>query len=90
MAKKMENNNYGVYKVDGKSFILKKDGFANTYECQKWIRGKVSKSEDEAVDMGGEYAIMSLRKKFKLQTKTTVSVKLIESGSEQPASKTVK
>jgi hypothetical protein len=78
MAKKTKND-YGVYKVQGDSFILKKGGFANSYECEKWIRNQVKSTKGDA-DLSGEFAIMSLRRKFSLETKSTVSVKLVDSG----------
>jgi len=86
MAKKMETNNYGVYKVEGETLKLKKGGFSNTYECEKWIRGQVRGNTDK--DMGGEFAIVSLRKRFTLETKTTVSVKLVESDARPSTPKT--
>jgi len=84
MAKKFEKNNYGVYKVDGDSFILKKGGFANSYECEKYVR---QQAKHEGAGLAGEFAIMSLRRRFSLETKTTVSVKLVDAGAPMPASR---
>jgi len=78
MAKKVGKSDYGVYKIDGDNLVLKKGGFANTYECEKWVRAQAKK---EGAGLEGEFAILSLRKKFTLQTKTTVTVKLIDSDA---------
>lgn len=92
MAKKTKND-YGIYSVKngGKTFTLVKGGFKNSYECEKWLRNEIKKSEGS--ELGGEFAILSLRRKFTLKTKTHVSVKFVDIGlkkfdGEAPASKT--
>lgn len=82
MAK--NKNSYGVYKIERDSFTLKKGGFENSYACEKWVRNQV-KIADADEKMDGEFAIMSMRRKFSLQTKTTVSVKLVDVVVAEPS-----
>lgn len=92
MAKKTKND-YGIYSVKngGKTFTLVKGGFTNSYECEKWLRNEINNDikKSEGNELGGEFAILSLRRKFTLKTKTHVSVKFVDLGLEAPASKTV-
>jgi len=78
MAKK---NSYGVYKIDGKSFTLKKGGFANSYECEKWVR---QQAKTEGAGLEGDFAIMSCRRQFSLKTQTKVTVKLVDTVKAAP------
>jgi len=85
MAK--SKSSYGVYKVDGESFTLRKGGFANSYECEKWVRQSAKK---EGAGLEGDFAIMSERRRFTLKTSTTVSVKLVDvTAKEVPMSKRI-
>ena len=80
-----QKSEYGVFKIAGENYALRQGGFKNSYACEQWIKSQVK----TGVDMSGNFAIMSIRRRFQLETKTTVSVKLVDSDATPKSAKSV-
>lgn len=68
---------FGIYFIQTEGrFELIQDGFNNALECERWIKKNVSDLCEKEYSNTGDYAILSLKKKFslKVETKKTVYI----------------